>query len=826
MTHIRPLRLLILVVLLTILAACRQQAAETPTIEPPEATPSATATAPTPAPAADAWAAVQERGRLIIGTAADYPPFAFYTEAFELDGFDVALARLLGERLGVEVEFSDMAFDGLAGALQVGQIDAAIAAISVTDGRRAVVDFSSVYHVSEDAALARTDSGIALRSLADLAPYRVGVQAGSVFQTWLQEAVVEAGVLPADNLLVYTDNNQAIGDLIEGRVDVVVADRLPLEVAARDDAALALVGRGLNEQQFAVALPIGSNLTPRIDEALAALQAEGVLADLAERYLSLEETELAPLPTPEPQPTERAVLPATGCIDAMAFVAHVNLDDANMESPPPISPGAAFQKTWRVQNIGTCTWDSSYQVSPVGSNVPAARMGGRATPLPGAVVPGATVELSVDLVAPLTPGIYQGFWSMRAPSGLLFGERIWVGIEVPEPATPTPVPTAVPLPGVRFTVDRAAIRAGECVSFAWDVSGAGQVYFYAEGQPWQLNGVSNSGTRAECPNVSTTYTLRVNQPDGTLDLRPSRIEVTPAPNAPFISFFTVTPSFQIAVGQCVEVRWQVEGEVGNVRVARNDRTLWDGAPLNGTSRDCPPQGEAVYTLDVSGPSGTAAGRQNVTVLPAPATVVPPIGDNAPVVNFFAATPSLIVPGQCVGVNWSVGGNVARTQILRNGVVVLDFALASGSISDCLNTPGSFTYRIEAIAPDGRLAFQQAAVTVGAGQGSGLVGGWRLTNLNGANLVPGTEITAVFGDGGNLSGSSGCSTFSAAYQINGSSLAIGSLSGSAQVCDQPAGIMEQEALYQLVLASASGFTIEGNQLTIRSARGQLTFVRIG
>ena len=158
------------------------------------------------------------------------------------------------------------------------------------------------------------------------------------------------------------------------------------------------------------------------------------------------------------------------------------------------------------------------------------------------------------------------------------------------------------------------------------------------------------------------------------------------------------------------------------------RQLWDGAPLNGTSRDCPPQGEAVYTLDVSGPSGTAAGRQNVTVLPAPATVVPPIGDNAPVVNFFAATPSLIVPGQCVGVNWSVGGNVARTQILRNGVVVLDFALASGSISDCLNTPGSFTYRIEAIAPDGRLAFQQAAVTVGAGQGSGLVGGWRLTCL--------------------------------------------------------------------------------------------------
>jgi ABC-type amino acid transport substrate-binding protein/heat shock protein HslJ len=816
-------RLLILAFVLLGLAACRQQAAVTPTLEP--ATPAATAAAPTPAPAADAWAAVQQRGRLIVGTSADYPPFAFYTDKFELDGFDVALARLLGERLGVEVEFSDMAFDGLGGALAVGQIDVAIAAISVTEGRRAVVDFSSVYHVSEDAALARVDTGIALRSPADLAPYRVGVQEGSVYQTWLQEAGVDAGVLSPENLLAYTETTAAVDDLIAGRVDVLIADRLPLEVVARDDAALAIVGRGLNEQQFAVALPIGSNLTARMNEALAALQAEGVLAELAEQYLSLEEAELAPLPTPQPAEAARSPLPVTGCLDAMTLVAHLNLDDADMTAPPPISPGAAFQKSWRVQNIGTCTWDSSYQLTPVGGNTPAARMGGRAVALPSAVAPGQTIDLTVDLVAPLAPGVYQGFWSMRAPTGLLFGERIWVGIDVAELPTPTPPPTGIPLPGVTFTVDRDSIRAGECVTFAWDVSGGGQVYFYAEGQPWQLNGVAANGARVECPNASTTYTLRINQADGTLDLRPIRIAVTPAPSAPFITFFTVTPSFQIAAGQCVEVRWQVEGEVGNVRVARGDTTLWDGAPLNGTSRDCPPVGEAVYTLDVSGPGGTAAGRQNVTVLPAQATAVPPIGSDQPVVNFFSATPGQIAPGQCVSVAWSVGGNVSRVQILRNGVVALDFALVSGSISDCLNTPGTYTYRVDAIAADGRVAFQQASVTVGAAQSS-LGGGWRLVNLNGAAIIPGTEITAVFGDGGRLSGSSGCGAYSAAYQLNGSSLAVGSLSGSGQVCDQPAGIMQQEQLYQTVLAAASGYTLEGNQLTIRSARGQLTFERSG
>ena len=823
MTRYALNRLLILAFVLLGLAACRQQAAVTPTLEP--ATPAATAAAPTPAPAADAWAAVQQRGRLIVGTSADYPPFAFYTDKFELDGFDVALARLLGERLGVEVEFSDMAFDGLGGALAVGQIDVAIAAISVTEGRRAVVDFSSVYHVSEDAALARVDTGIALRSPADLAPYRVGVQEGSVYQTWLQEAGVDAGVLSPENLLAYTETTAAVDDLIAGRVDVLIADRLPLEVVARDDAALAIVGRGLNEQQFAVALPIGSNLTARMNEALAALQAEGVLAELAEQYLSLEEAELAPLPTPQPAEAARSPLPVTGCLDAMTLVAHLNLDDADMTAPPPISPGAAFQKSWRVQNIGTCTWDSSYQLTPVGGNTPAARMGGRAVALPSAVAPGQTIDLTVDLVAPLAPGVYQGFWSMRAPTGLLFGERVWVGIDVAELPTPTPPPTGIPLPGVTFTVDRDSIRAGECVTFAWDVSGGGQVYFYAEGQPWQLNGVAANGARVECPNASTTYTLRINQADGTLDLRPIRIAVTPAPSAPFITFFTVTPSFQIAAGQCVEVRWQVEGEVGNVRVARGDTTLWDGAPLNGTSRDCPPVGEAVYTLDVSGPGGTAAGRQNVTVLPAQATAVPPIGSDQPVVNFFSATPGQIAPGQCVSVAWSVGGNVSRVQILRNGVVALDFALVSGSISDCLNTPGTYTYRVDAIAADGRVSFQQASVTVGAAQSS-LGGGWRLVNLNGAAIIPGTEITAVFGDGGRLSGSSGCGAYSAAYQLNGSSLAVGSLSGSGQVCDQPAGIMQQEQLYQTVLAAASGYTLEGNQLTIRSARGQLTFERSG
>jgi heat shock protein HslJ len=174
----------------------------------------------------------------------------------------------------------------------------------------------------------------------------------------------------------------------------------------------------------------------------------------------------------------------------------------------------------------------------------------------------------------------------------------------------------------------------------------------------------------------------------------------------------------------------------------------------------------------------------------------------------------------VTVSWSVGGNVSRIQIKRNGLIVLDFAQFSDSLHDCLNSEGTFTYRIEAADMSAQLAIQQASVTVGSAA-PGIVGGWRVVSINGAGVIPGTEMTAIFGDSNNLSGSSGCNTFSATYQINGSSLSVGPLGATSQVCTAPPGIMEQEQLFRTVLGSATGFTVEGRQLSIRSARGQLT-----
>ena len=104
----------LLVIFALLLAACR----------PAEPT-------PTPTPAVDtSWSRVQQAGKIVVGTSADYPPFESYDENFEIVGFDAALIREIGKVLGVEVELNDFAFEGLGGALQLGQIDLSISAIS------------------------------------------------------------------------------------------------------------------------------------------------------------------------------------------------------------------------------------------------------------------------------------------------------------------------------------------------------------------------------------------------------------------------------------------------------------------------------------------------------------------------------------------------------------------------------------------------------------------------------------------------------------------------------------------------------------------------
>jgi ABC-type amino acid transport substrate-binding protein/heat shock protein HslJ len=806
-----------------------------PTAEvPPTNTPDAGDTSET----GDAsWTSVQEAGKLVVGASFDYPPFEYYTEDFEQTGYDVALINEIGELLGVEVEINDMAFDGLGDALVLGQIDAAISAISFTEARDAVVDFSNIYYISEDGILAQKWMEMEpITTPEQIVNLRVGVQRGSAFADWIYDDLIATGEMSESNLFVYLQAPDALRDLRQNRLDLVIGDLLPAQVAVNAYDDIELVGQGLNRERYAIAVALGATeLQTKMNEALITLQNNGRLAELAAEYLNLDASEVAPIPTPDPNPEPTPAPPPTPvCRDGMTFIQDLNFDDQNMTSPPQFAPGQAFQKGWRILNSGTCTWDSTYTFVYAGGNVPAARMGGQPQPIQGPVAPGQTYDVSVNLVSPLAPGIYQGFWTMRAPTGLLFGNRVWVGIEVVGAPTATPAPTQTPSPDIAFTVDRTNIRAGECVTFSWNVNNIQAVFFYPQGANWQNFGVTGQGTSVQCPAQTTTYELRVLKRDNTFDIRQITIVVAQLPGAPVINRFTVDPA-QINTGQCVSIVWQVSGNVNSVRILRGSTPVWDGAPITGSTSDCPPgDGRISYVIEAIGPGGTNREQRDVTVVqpPPPPTAVPPTATpviiptatpQPPIINSFVVSPGQITAGQCVNVTWNVSGGASRVNILRNGTPIIDGASFSGAFPDCLNQAGSYAYRLEASGA-GQTVTRDQSVTVTENvpptpTRSPLVGvNWTLANMNMNQLLPpGLVITAVFDDNGRVNGSSGCNTYNGNYSASGNNLTVGPLATTGISCDETTMQIEQQFLS--LFQSAATYNISANGLVVFNGGGQ-------
>jgi polar amino acid transport system substrate-binding protein len=125
---------------------------------------------------------IQERGYIIVGTQVPYPPFEnINISSGELEGIDIEIMYYIGEKLGINIVFTPMAFDPLFAAVQTGQIDCAISSITITDERDEVNDFSSPYYVANQAVLVKESSTTA--DLDDLNDSELVSQLGTTGQS-------------------------------------------------------------------------------------------------------------------------------------------------------------------------------------------------------------------------------------------------------------------------------------------------------------------------------------------------------------------------------------------------------------------------------------------------------------------------------------------------------------------------------------------------------------------------------------------------------------------------------------------------------------------
>jgi hypothetical protein len=113
-------------------------------------------------------------------------------------------------------------------------------------------------------------------------------------------------------------------------------------------------------------------------------------------------------------------VPGPLCNDA------VFVDDVSIPDMTVLLPGQEFRKIWKMRNSGTCKWTTAYAIGFSHGN----SMGGHTSALPMEVGPGGTVDVGVNMTAPLVPDWYGGFWRLRTDTGQYFGDFVYVSIMV------------------------------------------------------------------------------------------------------------------------------------------------------------------------------------------------------------------------------------------------------------------------------------------------------------------------------------------------------------------------------------------------------------
>jgi polar amino acid transport system substrate-binding protein len=232
-----------------------------------------------------------EPGTLTIGTDNPaYPPWFVDNDPSNGEGFESAVAYAVAEQLGFardRVAWTQVRFDN---AIAPGpkDFDFDINQFSITEERRAAVDFSSPYYDVRQSVIALADSPLAgAGSLSELADASLGAQVG----TTSYQAIVEI-VQPSQEPAVYNTNDDAKAALENGSIDGLVVD-LPtaffMTSAELENAVIVgqLPQLSAGEiEQFGLVLDKGSPLTVCVSQAVDALREAGTLAELEQQWLA------------------------------------------------------------------------------------------------------------------------------------------------------------------------------------------------------------------------------------------------------------------------------------------------------------------------------------------------------------------------------------------------------------------------------------------------------------------------------------------------------------------------------------------------------------
>lgn len=220
-------------------------------------------------------------GVLVMATNAEFPPYEYH-DGGEIVGIDVEIAKAIADKLGMELEIEDVAFDSIIPEITSGKADMGLAGMTVTEDRKISVDFSDTYAKASQMIIVKEDSAIA--GPDDLKGVVVGVQLGTTGDIYVSDLEAEGTTVER-----YNKGFEAVQALSQGKIDAVVIDGEPAKTFVAETEGIKMLEEAFTEEEYAIAVKKGNTeLLDKINGALSELKSEGVLDEIVAKYITAE----------------------------------------------------------------------------------------------------------------------------------------------------------------------------------------------------------------------------------------------------------------------------------------------------------------------------------------------------------------------------------------------------------------------------------------------------------------------------------------------------------------------------------------------------------
>ena len=222
---------------------------------------------------------IMEKGVMTVGTEGTYQPFTYHDENDELTGYDVEVAKAIGEKMGVEVEFSEITWEGLLASLDNGTVDLVLNQVGVTDEREEKYDFTDPYLYSY-IALITTGDNTEIDSWESARGKKTSLNVSSNYAAIAEE--YEMDITASETF------SKDIELLTAGRTDCVINNTIAFNdyLVQKPEVDIKIVDVQEDADTVAIPIPKGNeDLVDAVNKAIKELQDDGTLTKLSEQFL-------------------------------------------------------------------------------------------------------------------------------------------------------------------------------------------------------------------------------------------------------------------------------------------------------------------------------------------------------------------------------------------------------------------------------------------------------------------------------------------------------------------------------------------------------------